>query len=49
MCLLEIQEFGCTAVGNDKEPPSPGFGDKQKDIADWRDYYFEPAKQLLEK
>ena len=23
--------------------------DEQKDIADWRDYYFEPIRKLLEK
>lgn len=23
--------------------------DEQKDIADWRDYYFDPIKKLLEK
>ena len=23
--------------------------DEQKDIADWRDYYFDPIKQLLEE
>jgi activator of HSP90 ATPase len=23
--------------------------DEQKDIADWKDYYFEPIKKLLEK
>ena len=23
--------------------------DEQKDIADWRDYYFDPIKQLLER
>lgn len=23
--------------------------DEEKDIADWRDYYFDPIKQLLEK
>lgn len=43
-----------TFEGNDKATTvhmvfSGDIQDEQKDLADWRDYYFNPIKKLLEK